>query len=429
MTSLRRTLFMQLLTVTLLIIALYTLLLYSWFFSGVHFANHEFMHRDAQRYKQWYQQDPNMKLPVDDSFAVYLGFDSLPQSIARLFNKQALVDDQVAVGEVNKNRFGKPEYVVLLMATELNNSSKKLMVVNFVRVSQTNSPTEGLFQVVILCAATLLILMAGFATRLYTKIIKPMEALSQLAQKAVHHKVITDTKLLQAPNEFGALARTFEYSVNQINQRNRREKHFLQNLSHELRTPIAIIAGSLELIDKRRGHVSDNISKALQRLTAANQQMENLTEALLQLASNQPHLPRESFQFAPVLLQVWQDLAYLNSHNIRLQFDHLEQTPLIAARDMVTLVLANLLRNAIEHNDADTVQCSFSQNLFTVCNQTASLSHKQISELTERGSSGQEGFGLGLDIVSQICQKQQWDLNIQYHRLKLCVQVNFTMLT
>lgn len=429
MISLKNTLFKQLIAVTIAIITVYTLLLYSWFFSGVHFANHEYMVRDAERYRQWYEQDPAIVLPKHDTFAVYLGFGTLPQHITRHFDKNRLSDNTLAIAEVDTDVFGKPQSVILLMPTSVNNHSSRLYIVNTIKVGEKPSPTEGLFNVVILCATLILLVMTGFAARLYALIIKPLNSLGELAQKAVRHNVIIDSRLLKTPNEFGILARTFEQSVDKINRRNAQERQFLQNLSHELRTPIAVIKSAIELVDKRITKGNYDIDKPLSRLQDANHKMQDLSETMLWLARNNETIPSQPFEFAPVLGAVWHDLAYLNDNRVKLITREPLQSTLYAPKELVTILLVNLLRNAIEHCLDSTIFISLSQNTLTISNPSEPMTQQQLDGLLERGNTQQQGFGLGLDIIRQICHKQQWRLKLDFKQPMLTIEVRFCILT
>lgn len=426
MTSLKTTLLRQLSAVTIVIVLVYTLLLYVWFFSGINFANESFMRRDSLRYQQWYQNDPTIVLPQDENFAVFLGYDNLPSSLQSLFPSDQLIAKKLSIANVPKPESLEPDKVILLMPTVVNNDRRLLYVVNTIQVSSDKKPADGLFYVVIVCASLILLLMFYFATRLYATIIKPLGELEKLAHKAANNQVM-DSRLLEQNNEFGTLARTFAQSVDAINEVNQREKFFLQNVSHELRTPIAIVKSSLELIDKRLNAKASlaKIIQPLQRLNTANRSMEDLTEALLWLAKNSDSLTNDDFEFIPLCQQAWQQLQYLNDQSIELKLDSSAKATLSAPKALVSIVLMNLLRNGIEHNSGKIIELTFSHNQLIVSNPC-----REVANFIERGHSKQQGFGLGLSIVQQICDKQQWSITLDHfphddHQAMLTITILF----
>lgn len=429
MTSLKKTLTRQLIMVTALIIVIYTLLLYLWFFSGIHFANHSFMKRDSLRYKQWYQQDPTMTLPAHQYFGVYLGFDSLPLEVALLFDQTALVPDKLTIAEVDKTDEQQDDQIVMLMPTRVNNNKRLLYVLNIIKMTPKRDPIADLSKVVAICGVLILVLMVLFAKRLYLMIIKPLDELGQLAKNAASHRVTPNSPVLNSQNEFGLLARTFEQSVNKINLLNRREKTFLENVSHELRTPIAVIKSSLELVNKRIDKGNFDIKQPIGRLTNANQTMQDLTETMLWLARSSNTLAVDSFDFLALTDKVWQELGYLNDKNIRLERVQPMQQHLNAPKELVTIILTNLLRNAIEHNTHNThniIVLSFNESKLSISNHSEPLSEQQLEVLLERGHSQQQCFGLGLNIVQQVCLKQGWGVELRHAGDMLSVDISFT---
>ncbi len=63
--------------------------------------------------------------------------------------------------------------------------------------------------------------------------------------------------------------------IDKINEGFQREKNFIAMASHELRTPIAIVLGAVNVLEKR-GHLCDEDQKTIQRIkTAINEMAEN----------------------------------------------------------------------------------------------------------------------------------------------------------
>ena len=435
MISLKRSLTKQLITVTILIILVYTVLLFTWLFTGIEFANEVFVKRDSQRYKQWFEANPQMILPQGDKFGVYLGFDALPEQLKVLFDKSTLAPGKLARRRVRDNTSGGSGKRILMVPTQVKNDKRWLYVINILPGIPKDGPVRELLKVVGIYGVLILLVMFVFAKRLYWMIIKPLDELERLAKSAADNTLIPPSELLTKPNEFGMLARTFAQSVERINALNQREKTFLENVSHELRTPIAVVKSSLELVDIRINKGNYNITQPLARLADANQTMVELTEAMLWLARS-THQPisdsdLERFDFAALTEQIWQQLSYLNDKslnekNITLQLIQPMQQHLLAAKNLVAIVLTNLLRNAIEHNQKDIVLLQFENDTLVISNHCESLCEQQIEQLLQRGHSENECFGLGLNIVQQICDKQQWGLQLRNDQQMLSIEIVFT---
>lgn len=86
-------------------------------------------------------------------------------------------------------------------------------------------------------------------------------------------------------NEIGMLTQTIESAMNRIREFIEREKQFIRDASHELRSPLTVIKGAVEIIEDYPD-IADKrmIEKPLNRIRQSVKDMENLTETFLWLA-------------------------------------------------------------------------------------------------------------------------------------------------
>lgn len=148
-------------------------------------------------------------------------------------------------------------------------------------------------------------------------------------------------------DELARLARTLDGMLDRLNVAFDRERAFVDDASHELRTPIAVMRGELELAAAAAAdgdHVE--LDRALRAATAENDRLGRLAEDLLLLARERAGtlvVRRE-----PVDLL---DLCWAEANRLRELFG-IEVTvhgdPAVAPGDAERLrqVLANLLRNS-----------------------------------------------------------------------------------
>ena len=227
--------------------------------------------------------------------------------------------------------------------------------------------------------------------------------------------------------ELQAIGEGFNAFLDELEGFVKREQLLLSLASHELRTPIAVISGAIEVL-QQRDQLSADDRKTLQRIERATAEMKNNVEVLLTLSRRPTSTANSSPLSLPeVLQQVLADMASVVSHTERVQLE-LAAAPVVNADAvLVTMLLRNLLQNALQHTPG-TITVRLEANAFTVTDRgaglpeasqrllhMATLSHKEIPMLT----------GLGLYIVTLICQRLQWQLETQSSSSGTSVRVQF----
>ena len=84
-------------------------------------------------------------------------------------------------------------------------------------------------------------------------------------------------------------------------------------------------------------------------------------------------------------------------------------------KELLQMVLGNLLDNAIRHSNHSTVQMVWKKNALCIRNQGDGIDEAMIENLFERGVShgSRGGYGLGLYISKLIADKMGWQLRLR----------------
>jgi signal transduction histidine kinase len=149
---------------------------------------------------------------------------------------------------------------------------------------------------------------------------------------------------------FGAMVyhgRRRQHAMDQLASLAAQQEHFLHDASHELRTPITIARGHLELLRGHNGNAQE-LAVALDEL----RRMESIVDRLLLLAkADQPELVRgeiELDQFVEDVFLRWSEVA---PRAWRLR--PVPSATLFVDADAIRLALDALLENAVEHTTPD----------------------------------------------------------------------------
>jgi two-component system OmpR family sensor kinase len=150
-----------------------------------------------------------------------------------------------------------------------------------------------------------------------------------------------------------AMLERLEQAFGERAQSQDRLRQFLADASHELRTPLAAIRGYAELFRMGAAREQADIELAMRRIEHEATRMGVLVEDLLTLArlDEAPARPREPVDLAALARDAVGD-ARATAPGRRIELD--VQGPAIVRGDSHQLrqVLANLIRNALEHTSA-----------------------------------------------------------------------------
>lgn len=189
-----------------------------------------------------------------------------------------------------------------------------------------------------------------------------------------------------------------------------KEKSFVANSAHELRSPLTALKVQLEVLQ-----LSDDDAAARQgavdKLTAGINRCARLVEQLLQVsrldsAQITEFEPLDWEKITAEILAVYTPLAASKNQRISAR---IQKTPLFARGNatLLAVMLRNLLDNAIKYGAADSaIEFVVDAEKLEVCNVGGFVDESCLSRMGERffRPSGQRenGSGLGLSIVAQI---------------------------
>ncbi|GAO45507.1 sensor histidine kinase [Flavihumibacter petaseus] len=210
-------------------------------------------------------------------------------------------------------------------------------------------------------------------------------------------------------------------------------KEFTENASHELQTPVAIMRGKLELLaetvtnDEQAILISD-LQQSLEKMSKINQSL-----TLLARLENHEYAAEEPIRFCRLInasLATYQELVDMKG--LRLEKTVEKQVWVNLHPLLADMLLNNLISNAIRHNTGEgRIVVSLSKQSLRVSN-TGDAPANGTDELFSRFKKGNQcskGVGIGLAIVKQICELNQFVISYIYQDGWHHLQVDFDAVT
>lgn len=271
----------------------------------------------------------------------------------------------------------------------------------------------------LLAAPILVAALAALAWLLVGRALRPVEDLRR--QAALLSGTDLHRRLLTAPgsDELGRLAGTFNDLLSRIEAATDRQRRFVADAAHELRSPIAALAAQLE-IDQRHPHLSDRAA-ARADMSADVARLARLVEDLLTLARLDARAPRRR---KPVDLD---DLLRTEARRVDagLAVDCSEVSParVFGDPDALQRVVRNLLENAARYaRGTITVssKASETQATITIADDGPGIAEAdrqrvfdRFTRLDDARDREHGGAGLGLAIARDVVHAHGGEIYIE----------------
>jgi signal transduction histidine kinase len=276
---------------------------------------------------------------------------------------------------------------------------------------------EGAISAAVAAGTVIVILILGLVVMWRLgRVIQPLAALAGqvegLKPAQPNQKVVLDE---DASAEMVVIADAFNDYLRRNQSFVEREHAFIASSSHELRTPIAVIAGASELV-LEQADVPPAARNQVARIHRTARNVEQLISLLLTLAKDPSRLADASDHVAldQLLPEIIEDHRYLTrDKDLTLALEAMSPCEIVAPVTIVQAAIGNLLRNAIENSDRGEIRISLQADATVLIEDPGhGMSPEEISEIYARMArgGGRDGGGIGLDLISRLCEHLGWKL-------------------
>lgn len=355
--------------------------------------NNRMSHQKIMRLSQdtdFYTSNSKVHYPIPDQFKdVKLGFSEiLLRNGNAYYIYKELIDNQ--------------EYLIVKDQTEFEKREQILLLVVFLG-----------FVISLIFAYVLGKLLAN---RILAPVVKLANQVSQVSASQNKQQTM-GFEQQYADDEIGQLAATFASAFSELHDALERERLFTSDVSHELRTSLMVITTGCELLLLDRDKLSNKQYQQVQRISAANQDMQELVQTFLMLAR------KENSQIvgdqvtllalAEEQRDIW--LSKFQEKNIRFSLNIKSTNFNTYNKILLKTVMSNLLRNAWHYTEEGFVRLVVDGDVFWVEDSGVGVpadKQQAIFQAFVRGSNRGEGLGLGLSLVRRICVHEHWQVSV-----------------
>ena len=226
----------------------------------------------------------------------------------------------------------------------------------------------------------------------------------------------------QGRDEFGVLVATLNDMIKKIGEALISIRRFTQDAAHELRTPLAVQRGELELLYQDE-QLPENLQETVARALNRTRSMKKMVDDLLLLARSDNHqypLRFEKIRMDQLVRDLGEDLAIMvDEKAVEIVVDA-EKLEMEGDAALLSRMLLNLLENARKHTREGCITLRLKRDgqmaCLSVSDTGTGISAENLPHVFDRfyrGETRGEGSGLGLSICRWIASAHHGDLRIE----------------
>jgi signal transduction histidine kinase len=207
-------------------------------------------------------------------------------------------------------------------------------------------------------------------------------------------------------------------------------EEFIENVSHEIQTPLAIISSKADLLlqDEKMG--PDDL-RQIQSIRNNVARLSNLNRSLILLAKIDNHQfpAREKVEITHVInfhLENFDDV--LIAKKIYPHCAYKNPIHVMADPGLINIMLLNLLKNAIYHNlHAGKLDVTVDEKVLTIRNsgKNPEMEGEELFKRFVKTSERPDSLGLGLSITKKICDYYNFSISYTFTEGLHCISIGF----
>jgi len=301
-------------------------------------------------------------------------------------------------------------------------------IIQIVDKLQTETEYAGFFIITLVSLDVffiIFIIIIGSATS--KRLLKPVKTMTDTVQNISINQLGTRLDVSGSKNELKDLAKTFNNMLDRIQAAYEKQNQFVSDASHELRTPIAVIQGYANLLDRWGKSDSQVLEESIAAIKTESENMKELIEKLLFLArgdKDTQKLEKEDFYINELIDEITRETVLIDStHEISCTRN--ESILINADRGLLKEALRVFVDNSVKYTPEGgkiKLECYSDKNsaVVTVEDSGIGISEKDLPQIFDRFYRADKsrtketgGTGLGMAIAKWIVLRHEGTIRVQ----------------
>lgn len=312
--------------------------------------------------------------------------------------------------------------------TSVNADQQGYIYLEFVKGTVEVHEYAGILLIILLASDIFfLILIHGMGSRMSRKMLLPVKKLTDAVNSITIHNINNRLDVRGSKDELKDLAKTFNDMLDRLQKSIETQNQFVSDASHELRTPIAVIQGYANMLDRWGKDDRAVLEEAITAIKSESESMKTLVENLLFLARSDKNTQKfepVNFKLNELIEDVLRETKLIDGkHQIISEFN--DPIELIGDRNLLKEAIRIFMDNSIKYTpEGGTIKLnSFIRNkqiVIDIEDTGLGISKEDLPHIFDRFYRADKsrtketgGTGLGLSIAKWIVLKHKGTIEVQ----------------
>ena len=246
----------------------------------------------------------------------------------------------------------KREYIY--SSNFIYNNSIYYVNISYNAVNIINEALKISFLVLISGAIGLLFFIPIVSKTSY-KLIGPIKNMTEITKTITVNNINTRLNIKGTEDELKELSQTFNEMMDRIEEGYKTQQQFVSDASHELRTPIAVIKGYVNMLDRWGKNEKDVLEESIGAIKNETESMQDLIEKLLFIARSDKStlvFSKEDFKISLILNEIEKETKMIDPKH-KLYFKFYEDANIYGDIKRIKQAIRIFIDNAIKFTPED----------------------------------------------------------------------------
>ncbi|MCY6372778.1 sensor histidine kinase [Clostridium ganghwense] len=293
--------------------------------------------------------------------------------------------------------------------------------------------------------AIIAICLAWVLSNLFSdNIVRPIEKLKDMSEKVAKRQfnnkidINSGDEIEDLSKTFNIMSENIQQHIEKLKEEKQKQKSFLDNVTHEFKTPLTAIIGHSDLIPRLND--KEDVEESLSYIGKEGQRLLKLVEELLDLSKfgkNEFEIHKTNSDIKEVVEEVLYMLKpRCDKYDIYIEKE-LFSKEIFIDKDKTKQVILNVVDNAIKYSECSSIIFNIEENneyiILSIIDDGMGIAEEYIDKIFEPfcrvnkiSAREKNGNGLGLFICREIMNKQDGFIEISSKLEKwTCVKLGF----
>lgn len=283
-----------------------------------------------------------------------------------------------------------------------------------------------LMEVLIIVELLSIFIAIFLGIRIGNKVITPINRISDMTERITAENLDQRLPIGDQPDEISRLSKLINTMFERLDQSFDDQKNFVSNISHELRTPIAVMKGYLDLYRKVGPDNKELLEEAMTAIEEENESMNRMIEKLLFMARKDMEkfkLNIDTVDVKNLFKKLKNDYGSIEESGGIKTFVK-SGSLLKCDQDILIQILRALIDNAIKYGENRGIELGYyekpEEGIIYVKDYGNGIDPDEIDKIFDRFYKGDKSrnrdngsVGLGLSIVKKLTELHRCQINVK----------------